>query len=72
MKISQRCIISLAHLKIVTKGTHSRQNKILHHVTADAFILKDKSKVWGDFWHNLLNLKLAENDDVGKIVIWGL
>ena len=33
--------------------------------------LKDKSKVMGDFWHDFW-LKLAENDDVGETVIWGL
>ena len=35
--------------------------------------LKDKSKVRGDFWHDFhLKKKLAENDDVGETVIWGL
>ena len=33
-------------------------------------VLKDKSKVRGDFRRS--PLKLAENDDVGETVIWGL
>ena len=44
---------------------------IIYVWTLICHCIKDKSKVRGDFWH-FLPLKLAENDDVGETVIWGL